>query len=172
VGVEFSPDKKLVGITDKDGKEKIVDLENGSVIFYGDKFSRTYLISNGKKVLIIYNGTGKRKIIAEDGTMIFEDDNIKWGRLSSNGKRAGIIYKDGKLKVIEFEDYNRGIDFIKFSPEQLLFAFSLSQNSHYLDHVQDKNDTRRIWQSLGPDLQQKLKKSYFPKVDFLSLEQG
>ncbi len=105
----------------------------------------------------------------QEGRNIFEDDNVRKIIFIPNGKRAGISYKDGKVKIIDFEDYNRDIDFIKFSPEQLFFTFKLSQNPHYLDHVQDKNDAKRIWQSFESGLQQKLKKSYFPKVNFSSL---
>ena len=122
---------------------------------------------------IIYTD-GRGKIIdTEDGTIIFEfkDDGVKNIDCSSNQKKAVISYKDGRWEIIDFADYNRGINFVQFNSEQLLFSFNLSKNLHYLNHVEDKDDARRIWQSFVPELQQKLKESYFPKVDFLSLEQ-
>ena len=166
--IRFSPNEKR-GIIYKDGKVKIIGRENSRAIFEDDKVYEMEFGPNGKRAEIRYGDDEGKIIDTENSRVIFEDDKVYEMELGSNEKRAGIVYKNGKGIIIDFEDYNRDIDFIKFSPEQLFFTFKLSQNPHYLDHVQDKNDAKRIWQSFESGLQQKLKKSYFPKVNFSSL---
>jgi len=166
--IGFILNGKMAGISYKDGRRKIIDTKDGRVIFKDGNVDWMRFSSNGKMARISYKD-GKGKIIdTEDGRVIFEGDNVDGMIFSPNEEKAQISYKDGRWKIIDFANYNRGIDFIKFSLEQLFFVFGLSQNPHYLDYVQDKNGAKQIWQSFCPELQQKLKKSYFPSVKFSS----
>ena len=163
--IEFSPDGKLVSVYNS-RKMEIRDAKDGRVIFAVDiECPRIKFSPDGKLISIIYNKDRKGEIRdAKDGRVIFAVD-IEYPRIefSPDGERALIHYNDRKNELIDL-NHNQSIDFIKFSPEQLLFVFKLNRNPHYLDNMQDNDQRHRVWQSFVFEIQQILKESYFPKV--------
>jgi len=69
------------------------------------------------------------------------------------------------MEILDLINYNHGINFALFTPEQLLFVFNLKSSPDYLAKI-DKNAAKQIWESFTSAVQEILEKDYFPAVSF------
>jgi len=164
INMEVTADgtRAIVEYLGDDNRIERIDIESGDSIFTRNNVFR----ADRTRAMVKYIDYRDKIIEIESGNSIFTRNNVKSMKATADGSKVIVLCNDNKLKILDLEDYDRGIDFVKFNPKQLLFAFNLSQDPDYLDHVQDKNNAKKIWQSFEPEVQEKLKKSYFPAIDF------
>ncbi len=144
---------------------EIIEIESKKPIFRRYNVKKIEVTADGTRAIVKYLNNRAEIIEIKTGETILKRDNVKSMKVTADGSKVIVLCWDNKLKILDLEDYDRGIDFVKFTPKQLLFVFNLSQEDpDYF--AQDNNNARAIWQSFEPEVQKKLKESYFPAIDF------
>ncbi len=174
--IKFNANGTKVVVIYFGGKGGIIDLKTKKIIpisseepTFEERIQGIHIMEvnkDGTKAIVKYNDNSWEIIDLKTFESIFNGYNIRKIQVNADGTKALIIYLDNEMEILDIADYDRGINFAKFNPEQLIFIFNLNQDPKYRSDIRDVAEVERICQSFNPDVQQKLKESYFPELDF------
>jgi len=176
--------KTLIIVYCCSNKVEIIDIKSAKIVFKRDDVRDMKIDVRDMKLaeywnwkMYIVNYCNNRVEITDlESHKILKMDNVKNMKVTEDGSKVMVLDRNNKLEILGLKDYDREIDFVTFNPEQLLFVFNLSQdpdcfardkNNEKLNcFARDKNNEKLIWQSFESEVQKKLKRSYFPAIDF------